>query len=524
MSPQADNLKLSPAAEGVCPLDRGALLDLLDRLDEPFFVKDRRHRWVWLNASACGVMGMRREDLLGRSDFDLFAPEQAQAFWDGDEEAFRLGRCENEEEITWQGRRHVISTTKYVWQAPDGEQLLVGTIRDITRRVEAERKAVEAADRLEQHVAERTQQLQESNRRLQDEMQRREQAELRHRYLAAIVEAADDIAVIKDLDLRVIATNNAYVRATGHRCVEDLIGKTDAEIFGLSPDCEPVRGYMADELAAQRLEPGQTITREEVVHYADGSVHTVLTHKFPVHDASGRLIATANFSSDITQRIQAEREADRARRELDEALEAERKRLAGDLHDSIGQQLVALQLVLQQLGDVDDLDTLRRQLRQASQQCARTVRDIRGVCHRLYPPALATLGLAAALRQMATEFGQGQNIVVHADQRAAREVTSAAAQIGLFRIAQEALTNAARHAAATRVTVELVLADGMVMLEIADDGAGFDAAGCAGIGLNQMRSRAAQIGARFDIDSAGSGTVVRVWLPLADQSSSMPSR
>ncbi len=131
-------------------------------------------------------------------------------------------------------------------------------------------------------------------------------AEHLQRFLSTIIEATDDIAVIKDLDLRVIATNTAYARAAGKSGVDELIGKTDAEIFGVSPDTEPVRGYMEDERKAQTLPPGEAIIREEDVVYPDGSIRTFLTRKFPVYDQNKTLIATANISTNITERKNAE--------------------------------------------------------------------------------------------------------------------------------------------------------------------------------------------------------------------------
>lgn len=147
--------------------------------------------------------------------------------------------------------------------------------------------------------------------------QRRE-TDQRAEALASVVEASDDIVVVKDLDLRVLATNSAFARASGHATVAEMIGKTDAELFGVSPDVEPVRSYMEDERRAQTLERGQYILREEPVVYPDGQVRIVLTKKYPIFDELGRVIGTGNISRDITR--QKELEAER--------IELERRRLA----------------------------------------------------------------------------------------------------------------------------------------------------------------------------------------------------
>lgn len=138
------------------------------------------------------------------------------------------------------------------------------------------------------------------------DLTQRIEAEARIAALAAVVDNSTDIIVVKDLDLRVVATNMAFARASGHRTVADLIGKTDAEIFKVSPQQDPVRGYMADERQAQTLRPGEFLLREEPLVLADGEVRHLLTRKYPIHDAAGVLIGTGNISVDISDRKRTE--------------------------------------------------------------------------------------------------------------------------------------------------------------------------------------------------------------------------
>lgn len=119
--------------------------------------------------------------------------------------------------------------------------------------------------------------------------------------LASIIEHTTNICVIKDLQLRVVATNMAFVRASGHQKVEDLIGKTDAEIFGVSPDTQPVKGYMEDERLVQSFPRGKSLDRHEEVVYPDGTTHLYHTRKFPIYDENDILIATANISTNLTR-------------------------------------------------------------------------------------------------------------------------------------------------------------------------------------------------------------------------------
>jgi len=132
------------------------------------------------------------------------------------------------------------------------------------------------------------------------------QAERERDGLLAVVEHSDDIIVVKDLHLRIVAANQAYADAAGWNDPHDMAGKTDAEIFGVSEDDEPVKTYMADERKAQQLAPGELLLHEEPVIAADGTRRTVLTKKYPIFDEDGELVGTGNISTDITERKRAE--------------------------------------------------------------------------------------------------------------------------------------------------------------------------------------------------------------------------
>lgn len=109
---------------------------ILNAIRDPIFVKDHQHRWILLNDALCELVGIQRESLLGKSDYDIFAKEQADIFWHYDEEVLMTGReHENEEEITdASGVVHTISTKKSSYTTITGEKILVGIIRDISER------------------------------------------------------------------------------------------------------------------------------------------------------------------------------------------------------------------------------------------------------------------------------------------------------------------------------------------------------------------------------------------------------
>ena len=115
--------------------------------------------------------------------------------------------------------------------------------------------------------------------------------------LAAIVENVEDHAVIKDTDLKVIASNRANTSAAGKKTADQLIGKTDLEIYG---DFDHVRQYMDDDRKAMKLKHGETLVNDQVFMYPDGRKIHSLVKKFPIYDEQHKLIAVAAISRDVT--------------------------------------------------------------------------------------------------------------------------------------------------------------------------------------------------------------------------------
>ena len=231
------------------------------------------------------------------------------------------------------------------------------------------------------------------------------------------------------------------------------------------------------------------------------------------------LVAIQGIARDITQRKAAEKALREARGKLVRAREDERRRLAGELHDSVGQSLIALQLSIQNIL-AEERRSRGRSASEAcaavAQRCGEIVAEVRHICHGLYPPTLESLGLAAALRQLASGSEHPQvNVAVDVCPELSEDRLEPDVQIALFRIAQEAVSNAFRHADAARIRVEVRYAEGKVRLAVSDDGKGFDAdsARAMGLGLNSMGERAQAIGGRIRIDSSDEGTTVRVEAP-----------
>jgi len=123
--------------------------------------------------------------------------------------------------------------------------------------------------------------------------------------LAALIENSNDMAVVKDLDRRILSGNTNFVRSAGCASIAELIGKTDAEILGIPESTEPARSLMLDDLKALALPLGESLIREEQIPLGSGEVHTILTRKFPIGN-KGKTVSLGVISTDITSIRQAE--------------------------------------------------------------------------------------------------------------------------------------------------------------------------------------------------------------------------
>jgi signal transduction histidine kinase len=227
----------------------------------------------------------------------------------------------------------------------------------------------------------------------------------------------------------------------------------------------------------------------------------------------GHLTALALDHAELVRELER-REAERVRllRKWLGAQEEERRRVGQALHDEVGGILTGALLALR-LAEKDpgQLEELRRVLGQALEEVRRLSRELR-------PAALDDLGLERALERHLREFTARTGLRLHT--RLDPPSLDRSAQIALFRIVQEALTNVARHARARSVSVRLEPEGSWLVLEVHDDGQGFDPARVRGsLGLAGMRERAEQLAGRFRLDTApGRGTRIRVEVPLAHRS------
>lgn len=193
------------------------------------------------------------------------------------------------------------------------------------------------------------------------------------------------------------------------------------------------------------------------------------------------------------------------------AQEAERARIAQELHDGVGQSLTA---VLLELGALDAADGNAEALGRVREITRSSLDEVRGVARQLRPHVLEDLGLRSALASLTTElFGHGATHVKRGIAPGLPDLDDAT-ELVVYRVAQEALTNVARHASARTVELTLSQQGNAVALTVTDDGVGI-APGATGTGLRGMRERASLVDGRLDVQRRdGGGTVVRLVVPV----------
>jgi two-component system sensor histidine kinase UhpB len=192
--------------------------------------------------------------------------------------------------------------------------------------------------------------------------------------------------------------------------------------------------------------------------------------------------------------------------------EAERKRVAQELHDEVGQALTAVMLQLSRLAKRSPAE-LEDELREAQETTRASLDDVRRIARQLRPEALDDLGLVSALGALATTFAERTGLRVYRRLDDDLPPLAPDAELALFRVAQESLTNAARHSGSSRVELWLQSDDDDVLLRVRDYGKGLDGTR-PGSGIRGMRERALLIGGDLTIETAGGGGAeVRLRIP-----------
>jgi PAS domain S-box-containing protein len=434
-----------------------------------------------MNSPGLRMLGAEScESVVGKSVYDLIAPHDRGRFRGFNETICKgqKGALEYDIVSLLGTRRHMESHSAPL-RRPDGSIVHLAVTRDTTGRKRAE--------------------------------------EAQHR-LASIVESSDDAIISKDLN-GIITTWNAGA--------EQIFGFTAREAIG-----QPVSIIIPPELQDEEAEILARLRRGQPIHHYDtirrtksgARRHMSLTIS-PLRDSHGRIVGASKIARDITERRRAERalkEAELAGRLL-QLQDEERRHIARELHDSVGQQLAALNM---------NTSNVSKEKEKLSESAAHSVEEnlvlvrqvleeIRTLSHLLHPPLLDEIGLGSALTEYVDGFVERSKIQVRLELPQDLERLPREYELSLFRIVQECLTNIHRHSGSSTAVVRLSRTPEEITLEVSDQGRGIDpetqerffAGRTSGVGLRGMRERVRQIGGALQIQSTAGGTTVLAILP-----------
>jgi PAS domain S-box-containing protein len=266
---------------------------------------------------------------------------------------------------------------------------------------------------------------------------------------------------------------------------------------------------------------------------SDGSlvpVHLSL-NRFRGYEGHALGMVVTDLSEQRRKQAEEMRQAETVHRLLLErtfsAQEEERRRIARELHDEAGQLLTSLLVGLRTLEDSRDIADAKAKGHRLREITAQAIDEVGRLARGLHPTVLDDHGLGVALSRYVTEYAKTHSIAVDLDLNDLDSSDlSPAVQIGLYRILQEALTNAARHSGAKAVGIVFVRSATALQVAVTDNGCGFDTKAATvssnRLGLQGMRERAAMLGGTVSFTSKGAGTRILVQIPLTGQQEVQP--
>lgn len=383
----------------------------------------------------------------------------------------------------------------------------------------------------------------------------RKEAEQPKALLAAIVNSSDDAIISKNLDGVITSWNAGAERLFGYTA-EEVVGQSIKLVI------PPERHVEEDEILA-RLRRGERIDHFETVRVRkDGARLNISLTISPIRDSAGWIVGASKVARDITERKRAEdalRSSEERLRVLTETLEQqvkartvelelrnaeissqseqlrdlsarlmqaqddERRRIARELHDSAGQILAGLALNLANIAKYapENIPHVSGAIEHSQELVAELTQEIRTMSYLLYPPLLEETGLAETILWYVQGLKDRSGLAIAVDIPTDFPRLSPDAELVVFRVVQEAMTNIHRHSHSKTAAIRISVADKSVLVEIRDEGQGIPAdklkqiqSRGLGVGIRGMRERVRQLNGEMTIDSGQSGTSVLAVFPL----------
>ena len=452
---------------------------ILDNIPDIAWLKDRENRFITANEPFGRACGARPEDLVGKTDLDIWPLELAQRYRADDQEVTRSGKRKRVEEplADKEGRMAWIETIKTPIYNRTGEIIgTTGIARDIT-----ERKRMEAALLRAKEDWERT------------------------------FDAVSDLLAILNTEFQFVRVN---------RAMATRLGRTPEECIGL-PCYATVHGTTSPPVFCPHkrlIEDGQGHTAEVYEQHLGGYFFISVS---PLRDPEGKLFGSIHILHDITAQKQAEQRLRSLASKLLLVGEQERREIAVGLHDHIGQTLAASNI---KLGDLLSKPALRykKSLNEIRELIDLAIQNTRSLTFDLSPPVLYELGLDAAIEWLAEKTQREHGFAIDVERPSGSVSMDHEIRILLFQIVRELLFNVVKHAKAQRVRISVLWDNDQMRIRVKDDGVGFDTSKIqslsgenGGFGLFSIRERLSYIGGNLEIVSKlHLGTDVTITAPV----------
>ncbi|QWV94508.1 PAS domain-containing protein [Geomonas oryzisoli] len=336
--------------------------------------------------------------------------------------------------------------------------------------------------------------------------------------LDAVVNGTSDLIYAKDLEGNYLLINREAAKWYG-KPAQEILGLDDSDLF---PD-EVVQVLRENDHRVMASAVSSTM-QERVVDRV-GRPCVFLSTKGPLFDANGRVSGIFSISRDITEQVQAQElllsnqeQLSALAIELSSAEEKERRRIAADLHDEIGQNLALAKLKLSDCRHDFKLPAAAtRTVRELELLLERTIQEVRTLTFQISPPLLYEVGLEAALDWLAEEFQAKHKLQVRVESDLHAPLDE---ELGttLYHVARELLVNVVKHAGAGKVSITIGVAEKRLELKVSDDGKGFshqaeEGGMISGFGLFNIRQRVQHLGGQLEFASGPGGTEVTVRVP-----------
>jgi len=446
-------------------------------------VIDEKQRITLMNHKSCGILGYRSEEVIGKNWFDLVTPARnrpkAKAIFNRlVQGGIELGRCHESQVMTKDGEERTIAWYNTTLLRDDASRVIgvLGSGEDITERRRMEKALIESEERYR-----------------------------------SLFENSKEAICIVSRDLEVIDVNQAAL---------DLFGYRIEEMKGLDIQASWVNSAQGRKFRKQIEHKGYVSDYEMKLRKKDGTEMDCLLTFTARRDGNGKVSRFEGIIRDVTEQKRMQENLWLYLKEITRAQEEERKRIARELHDSAVQDLATLLLDVEAIATtrkrlpnnlVEEVEKVRSRVSEIAEELSRLSRALR-------PSALDRLGLVPAVKVMLQDPRATGKMAVHFEVIGRERRLKPEAELGLFRIVQEATNNARKHSGAANLAVSIGFKPDGVTVTVTDDGKGFrppqmlsDLAAKGQLGLLGMQERAQLLEGDFSIESIdGDGTKVRV--------------